>query len=469
MTNNGDLSSKYKILIGSEDLIKSNVLSIHPEEQKINSANSLKAEKKLHEVLKETRIRIGTLLKTDNVSFLMGAGTSIEAGGVSLSNIPKSLENAMLVEAKRLHTGSDAPGWINCFYETATLISGQIISYKERCKIYKNVDDDIEPICLNLEDYLSHLHTWLSGFRNFSEVIKINLAGGKELELKKSDLNALIRNITGCLTELINLPSEGNEDAMNVHRKFIKKILTRPLNLRRANIFTLNYDTLIEQGADADGAVLVDGFVGNLKRVFRPESFDLDFYFPAQTTEGQVHRFDRVLHLHKLHGSITWHRTEQSWENPYGLYATYFNKQCKDDDVLIYPSPLKYGQALGLPYSELFRRFGNAVVQPQSVLFIIGYGFGDEHVNAIIRQAIAIPSFTLVIVDPDPHSNFVKQIQKIGDERVWIISGEKIGTFSSFVEQLLPDLREEEIVTKVMKTYHALAIKEPQMESDDDE
>ncbi|MGE3550636.1 MAG: SIR2 family protein [Geobacter sp.] len=245
--------------------------------------------------------------------------------------------------------------------------------------------------------------------------------------------------------------------------------MTRPLNLRRANLFTLNYDTLIEQGADAEGAVLVDGFVGNMKRVFRPESYDLDFYFPAQTTEGRVHRFDRALHLYKLHGSITWHRTDQGWENPYGLYATFFNQQCKDDDVLIYPSPLKYGQALGLPYSELFRRFGNAVVQPQSVLFTIGYGFGDEHVNAIIRQALAIPSFTLIVVDPNPSSDFVKELQKIGDERVWIVSGWDIGTFGNFVKQLLPDLREEEIDAKVMKTFKALAFKETQPEVDDGE
>ena len=38
----------------------------------------------------------------------------------------------------------------------------------------------------------------------------------------------------------------------------IKKILTRPLNLRRANLFTLNYDTLIEKAADAEGAVLLN-------------------------------------------------------------------------------------------------------------------------------------------------------------------------------------------------------------------
>jgi hypothetical protein len=182
----------------------------------------------------------------------------------------------------------------------------------------------------------------------------------------------------------------------------------------------------------------------------------LDFYFPAQTTEGRVHRFDRALHLYKLHGSLTWHRCDANWENPYGLYATFY-QETSDDDVLIFPSPLKYGLALGLPYSELFRRFGSAIAQPQSVLFTIGYGFGDEHVNSLIRQALAIPSFTLVVVDPAPMSDFVNYLKQLGDERVWLVNGWQLGTFEHFVEKLLPDLREEEIAIKVMKTYNALA------------
>ena len=462
--------SEYKIQIGSEDLIESKVLPFIAEDSESEDSDLSKANKNLLEVLKETRVRMGTLLKTDNVSFLIGAGASISAGGVSLANIPKPLEDALLAEAEAEteKTESDAPEWIRCFYETASLISGKSYSLDDRQAKYPLSDDKgTEAICVNLEDYLSHLHMWRSGIGNLTEAIKISRTGNSDLVLGKGHLETLIRKITGCLTDLINLPAAGHEGELGVHRKFIKKILTRPLNLRRANLFTLNYDTLIEQGADAEGVVLVDGFVGNMKRVFRPESYDLDFYFPAQTTEGRVHRFDRALHLYKLHGSITWHRTDQGWENPYGLYATFFNQQCKDDDVLIYPSPLKYGQALGLPYSELFRRFGNAVVQSQSVLFTIGYGFGDEHVNAIIRQALAIPSFTLIVVDPNPSSDFVKELQEIGDERVWIVSGWNIGTFGNFVKHLLPDLREEEIEAKVMKTVKALAFKESPAEVDD--
>jgi len=91
------------------------------------------------------------------------------------------------------------------------------------------------------------------------------------------------------------------------------------------------------------------------------------------------------------------------------------------------------------------------------VLFTIGYGFGDEHVNSLIRQALAIPSFTLVVIDPAPTSDFVNQLKQLGDERVWLVSGSQLGTFEQFVERLLPDLREEEITVKVMRTYKALA------------
>lgn len=259
------------------------------------------------------------------------------------------------------------------------------------------------------------------------------------------------------MTILVNLPMSGLDEPLRSHRKFIKKVHTRPLNLRRANLFTLNYDTLIEQAGDAEGSVLVDGFVGTLRRVFRPESYDKDFYFPAQTTEGRVHRFDRALHLYKLHGSITWHRCEPDWENPFGLFATLYNEDCHTDDVLIYPSPLKYGQVLGMPYSELFRRFGNAIVQPQSALFVIGYGFGDDHVNALIRQALAIPSFTLVVVDPDPKNDFVATLEKLEDERDWIVKGWGLGTFEDFVAKLLPDLREEGIDAQVVKTFKGLS------------
>jgi len=388
------MSEDYYLKIGGTEALSAQLIaelsSTDPDTQK-------KATAILSERLKETRVRIGTLLKTDNVAFLVGAGASMSAGGVGLASIPLELERDLHRKATESATGQTLPDpdWLLMFYATSSALSAQSFNLTERRAALAGNLSQVPKIPLNLEDYLSHLHMWRAGMPAFSTATVLNLAAGGTLTLSKAGIDRLIIEIKRSLTSLVDLPTDGKDDALKDHRRLIKKTLTRPLNLRRANVFTLNYDTLLEKAADAEGAVLVDGFIGTLRRIFRPESYDLDFYFPAQTTEGRVHRFDRALHLYKLHGSITWHRCAADWENPYGLFATFYNQETPEDDVLIYPSPLKYGQALGLPYSELFRRFGSAIAQPQSVLFAVGYGFGDEHVNALIRQALAIPSFTL--------------------------------------------------------------------------
>ncbi|HBN96779.1 MAG TPA: hypothetical protein DDZ66_10805, partial [Firmicutes bacterium] len=214
--------------------------------------------------------------------------------------------------------------WIALFYEVASVLAQNNFTFDSRYELFQSIkEEDIPTVELNLEAFLSQLHAWFAGMLEVTE--KLKLIGNSEMTIVKSDLSRLIKEITVSLTVLLNLPKSDLEAHLQSHRKFIKKVLTRPLNLRRASLFTLNYDTLIEQAADAEGAVLVDGFIGTLRRVFRPESYDIDFYFPAQTTEGRVHRFDRALHLYKLHGSITWHRCEPNWENPFGLYATFYN------------------------------------------------------------------------------------------------------------------------------------------------
>jgi hypothetical protein len=453
------VDQKFYLQIGGTEVLSAQLVT---DLESTDGETKKKAEASLAEKLKEARVRIGTLLKMDNVSFLIGAGASMAAGGIGLARIPRSLELALNEQARALpdDAGLDR---IALFYDTCSQLTGQTLSANDRYTPQPSPVRSLplREISVNLEDYLSHLHTWRAGIVSTAHGTTLNLADNSTVEMTKVALDGLILLITRSLTSLVDLPAPGKEEALKTHRRFIKRILTRPLNLRRVNLFTLNYDTLIEKAADGEGAVLVDGFVGTLRRIFRPEAYDLDFYFPAQTTEGRVHRFDRALHLYKLHGSISWHRCDADWDNPYGIYSTFYNQESPEDDVLIYPSPLKYGQSLGLPYSELFRRFGSAIAQPQSVLFAVGYGFGDEHVNALIRQALAVPSFTLVIVDPAPKSEFVSQLKKLGDERVWLVGGRQLGTFECFVEKLLPDLREEEITEKVMRTYKALGPSDP--------
>jgi hypothetical protein len=306
---------------------------------------------------------------------------------------------------------------------------------------------------VNFEQVLATLHRWRAALPQTGGRLRVD--GSPALDARTEDLDAALLHATRALARACDLPVAGKEAGQSTYKRLVRKLLTRPLNLKRVNVFTLNYDTLVEQAADAEGVVLLDGFVGTQRRVFRPESYEQDLYFPAETTEGRVHRFDRVLHLYKLHGSITWKAGEPTIDDPCGVHSTPFDPKALQP-LLVYPTPAKYGETLGLPYSELFRHFAAALARPQSVLFVLGYGFGDEHVNAIIRQALVVPSFTLVIVDPAPKSQFVQKLRMQRDRRVWIAEGPSVGTMANFVDHVLPDLRDEEIRKKVMATHNAL-------------
>lgn len=415
--------------------------------------------------LKDLRIRIGTLLKTDSVSFLLGAGASKDAGGVLIGSVPVELERILLDEGI---SGNRVRGWLRLLYAAMRHARG---STGSTSSIPVSRDDILArngglssatALPVNFERLLSLLHRWRAALP--PEGGRLRLDGDPPIDVDGALLDECLLHAKTALARCCLLPTKSApQDSLRSFREFLKKLLTRPLNLKRVNLFTLNYDTLVEQAADAEGVVLLDGFVGTVQRIFRPESYDQDLYFPAETTEGRVHRLDRVLHVYKLHGSIDWRASEPDWNNPYGVSMGGATPSCEGDPPLIYPTPLKYGETLGMPYAELFRRFAASVVRPQSTLFVVGYGFGDDHVNAIIRQALAVPSFTLVVVDPyapnpDSNGSFLARLRAQKDRRVWVVSGTALGRFAMFAERVLPDLRDDEILRKVISTHRSLGM-----------
>jgi len=151
--------SDYQICIGKEDVIERHVhgiLSADPE----NTENEEKAQKALNEFLKEMRVRFGTIIKTDNVSFLLGAGASLPVGGVSLANIPKPLEKALLDKASEEQKDTTVPGWIILFYKITSVLSHGDFSFNTRSMLFQSTEEkDVPGIDLNLEACLSQLHT----------------------------------------------------------------------------------------------------------------------------------------------------------------------------------------------------------------------------------------------------------------------------------------------------------------------
>jgi hypothetical protein len=292
--------------------------------------------------------------------------------------------------------------------------------------------------------------------------------------VKHKHIADLIRTIKQSLFELCDiekLPNPGwlnPEEKTNVdnnksfyHEKFTKKILQRPLNLKRANVFTTNYDLAFEYAFDKLGVNFISGFSGFQKRTFKPEAYEYDLFFPGSTTQGRVQRIEKVLRYYKIHGSLTWIKEPPSENNVYGISEVPIEiiRDKKDyENIMIYPTTVKKSFSLDFPYSELFRQFAASISQSQSVLITFGYSFSDEHINDIIYQALTLPSFTLIIIDFNG-TNGNKEITKLKDlkdPRVVILQGEQLGNFSFFVEQLLPDLIEVNTYERIAETLKNL-------------
>ena len=344
---------------------------------------------------------------------------------------------------------------------------------KEKEEIYKL------GVEVKLEDFLNYLYA-LKYLMEQSE----DLISKEEIDIEK--LGKLIETIKKAIFEMCDvdrisfndnhfLKKEENKEIKDkmekegrytYHKSLLTSLLQRPLNLRRANIFTLNYDLAFEYACDELGIEYINGFVGFNERNFRPEVYNYDFFFPGDTTEGKVRRIERVIKYYKLHGSLNWVYKNQNKNNPYGLYEIPIelvrmkltNETNNLGDIMIYPTSSKKEYTLNFPYSELFRKFADRLQQPEAVLFVVGYSFYDEHVNDIIYQALANPSFTLIIVDFNgtQSGGEIKRLNDLKDPRIIICQGEELGDFKYFSKELLPTMDQEDTRAKVMSSIEKL-------------
>jgi hypothetical protein len=402
--------------------------------------------------LQKIKALLKSYLELDNVSFLFGAGSSMNIGSVSIANIPLKIEDILKT------TSIDVGGT-----PTPNALYAEFISaIKELQKVATEKRTSAGEIEYSLEKFLNYLVAQ-------EYILELNPAA-----VKLKHLPDLIRTIKQGLFELCDIEKLPNatwligdvktnleKNKSFYHEKFIKKILQRPLNLKRANIFTTNYDLAFEYAFDKLGVNFISGFSGFQKRTFKPEAFEYDLFFPGSTTQGRVQRIEKVLRYYKIHGSLTWLKETPSENNVYGISEVPIEiiRGMKDfENIMIYPTTAKKSFTLDFPYSELFRQFSATISQSQSVLITYGYSFSDEHINDIIYQALTIPSFTLIIIDYNgtKTSEEIKKLKELKDPRVIILQGEQLGSFSSFVEELLPDLIEMNTYEKIAETLRKL-------------
>jgi hypothetical protein len=221
---------------------------------------------------------------------------------------------------------------------------------------------------------------------------------------------------------------------------FLLSFASRAPTRDRLAIFTTNYDRLIEHGCDIAGLRVLDRFVGTLSPQFRSSRVDVDLHYNPPGIRGEPRYMDGVVRLTKLHGSVDWHWREKSIVRESLPFGKPGSTGSDGSDLMIYPNSAKDFETGYYPYADLFRDFSAALCRPNSVVVTYGYSFGDDHINRVIADMLAIPStHLLVIAFDDTGDRIARFVTRHGREgQVTLLLGSHYGDLATLVEGVLP-------------------------------
>src|SRR5690606_8024048 len=147
-------------------------------------------------------------------------------------------------------------------------------------------------------------------------------------------------------------------------------------------IFTTNYDLIIEKSLEGNQIPYFDGFVGSFEPFFWQESID-QFVSKNDLTQNWIR-------LWKIHGSLSWF-----WKIDPATKAQKIIRQGKiekiedeKNELVIYPSKEKYDSSKKQPFIAYFDRLKNYLLSGELLFIFSGYSFSDQHINEIIFNCL---------------------------------------------------------------------------------
>ncbi|WP_295754646.1 SIR2 family protein [Undibacterium sp.] len=218
----------------------------------------------------------------------------------------------------------------------------------------------------NIEDILSFLRSLL-----------LVSKGGDVRGLSENDLLDLQKLICQEIVKKLNVTLPNNETPYHRLCKWIGSI-DRKIAIE---LFTTNYDLLLEQALENLEIPYFDGFVGSSKSFFDLRAVE-DNLIPVHWSR-----------LWKIHGSINWYE-----ENHNDRKKVYRSSDVKTDaSHLIYPSHLKYEESRKMPYLALIDQLNRFIRKKSSFLILCGYSFNDGHLNDAIINALKANPTAMVL------------------------------------------------------------------------
>lgn len=234
----------------------------------------------------------------------------------------------------------------------------------------------------------------------------------------------LIKRIEEVIFKEINIDfsTKIQKEVLETYQRFYQKVALRNKDLSRISVFTTNNDLYNETALDSLNIHYVDGFGGGLHKYFNPSLFNYTYSKRMDFNVDKYEPVENMVYLYKIHGSVNWIYDENSKNSFFNIMeVNKLDGYDTEKGVIIYPTPTKQNKSLGAPYVDLFREFQHKLLEHNTVLFVIGYSFSDQHVNDIIYRALATNTTINVVVINDIPSD--KEICRIDDKRIFKLWG----------------------------------------------
>lgn len=287
----------------------------------------------------------------------------------------------------------------------------------------------------NIEDILSFLRSMLA-------VAK----GGEVRGLSEANLTELEKTI--CSEIVKKLDVELPDDETPYHRlcNWVRSI-DRKIAIE---LFTTNYDLLLEQALEDLEIPYFDGFVGSRKSFFDLRAVE-DNLIPTHWSR-----------LWKIHGSINWHQDTRGIEHT----VCRSSSPHAGDSHLIYPSHLKYEESRKMPYLALIDQLNRFIRRKSSFLVLNGYSFNDGHLNDSIANALKANPTAMVLAlqfgtyeksteegGGERYANANRLAKRLHNLNVWTddkaIIGTSLGSWGSAQPAEDEDIRLQEFIYQV--------------------
>lgn len=148
-------------------------------------------------------------------------------------------------------------------------------------------------------------------------------------------------------------------------------------------VFTTNYDLIIEKSLEASNIPYFDGFVGTYEPFFWQPSVDCINLSKDDLTKNWIR-------LWKIHGSLNWFWKEDEITKAQRIIRIGKINDIKDEvnELVIYPSKEKYDSSRKQPFIAYFDRLKNYLLNGELLFIFTGYSFSDQHINEIIFNCL---------------------------------------------------------------------------------